>query len=145
MAAAAADMEASFVALWAAGAEAAAVELATAFGEATGQGLVERWRSLWFTLFATHRDGGLLSPSAAEPCEPDSFLSPAGPAPAGCVAKLQPEVDEVGYSDAWRARIVADSDNAERYRVPEEAQASRERTAAKARIATGKRTGKRTG
>jgi dipeptidase len=118
--------DADFVALWPVDA-AAAVELATAFGESTGNGMIAEWRGFWQFLFATFRDGGLLSPSKAKQCG-------AGET-ANCTAKLQPESNEVGYDDAWRARIVGESpENRARYKVPDGADLT-----SKARVMGGKR------
>jgi hypothetical protein len=82
----------------------------TSFVESTGQSMTAEWLQLWQFLFATFRDGGILSPSTATQC--------AGGQTANCTAKLQPVDTEVGYTDDWRARIVHDSDNAQRYLVP---------------------------
>ena len=85
-------------------------------------------------LFATYRDGGVLTPSTARQCEGGNVVN--------CTAKLQPVDNEVGYTDAWRARIVADSDNAQRYLVPASAFATPEaarREAAKQAVVEGKR------
>ena len=81
-------------------------------------------------MFATFRDGGILSPSKAKQCVDGETTD--------CVAKLQPDSNEVGYDEDWRARIVAE--NPERYKVPaakDAAGAARE--AEKMRVMRGKR------
>ena len=105
--------DADVVALWPVDA-AAAIELATTFGEQTGQGMIAQWRTFWEFLFATFRDGGLLSPSKAHQCGPGETTN--------CTAKLQPVATEVGYDDAWRERIVTENpENTKRYHVPADA------------------------
>lgn len=51
--------------------------------------------------------------------------------------------DETGYSQAWRGRVVRDSDNAEHYKVPTGDAADAARSAYKARLAAGKHTTRR--
>ena len=53
----AAQMEKDFVALWAVD-QAAAIELATAFGEKEGTSMFQQWKDFWFFLFATFRVSG---------------------------------------------------------------------------------------
>lgn len=79
----------------------------------------------------------MLTPSTAQQCTNGNVVN--------CTAKLQPVDNEVGYTDAWRARIVADSDNAQRYLVPASAYATpeaAEREAAKQAVIEGKRRGR---
>jgi hypothetical protein len=116
---------------------AAAVELATRFGETEGMDMFTQWRNFWMYLcvsralraqslpcqashpacsppsrgprsFATFRDGGILTPSTATQCAPGQTFN--------CTAKLQPNDNEVGYADEWRGRIA--TENPDRYRVP---------------------------
>ncbi len=61
-------------------------------------------------LFATYRDGGILQPSTDTQCANGQLTN--------CTAKLQPIDNETGYLEDWRARIVADGDNAAHYLVP---------------------------
>jgi hypothetical protein len=108
---AAAAMEAEFTALYASDPD-AAVEYMTSFMEGTGEQLMQEWTQFWMFLFATFRDGDMLSASTGVQCPPGQT------GPAGCTAKLLPNVNETGYTEDWRGRIVADSDNAKRYLVP---------------------------
>ena len=88
---------------------AAAIELATAFGEKAGENMTRSWRSTWMGLFARFRDGSVILPSTDTQCVP--------PQVTDCVAKLQPQDIETGYDNAWRARIVAE-DVDHHYLVP---------------------------
>ena len=105
---------------------AAALELATAFGERAGENMTQSWRNVWMGLFARFRDGSVILPSTDRQC--------VGNETQGCVAKLQPQDIETGYDDAWRARIVAE-DVDHHYLVPASAAegASEERRALEAR------------
>ena len=105
---------------------AAAVELATAFGERAGENVTASWRNVWMGLFARFRDGSVILPSTDRQC--------VGNETQGCVAKLQPQDIETGYDDQWRARIVAE-DVDHHYLVPASAAegASEERRALEAR------------
>ena len=114
MASLAADMEAEFVSVYDPAAPAAATELATAFVVATGEDMTARWRSLWMRLFATFRDGTVFSAPTTVQCPPEGPFT-------NCTAKLVAVANEEGYDQDFRARIVADSDNAVRYRVPDSA------------------------
>lgn len=128
--------DADVLSLWATD-EAAAIEYATAFGERMGSELMTTWTQVWMKIFSFTRDGGLLLPPDGPPvCVP--------PQVTNCVAKQTPVDSERGYSEAWRARIVADSDNAVRYRVPDGAFDS-ESAKAKLVVMSGKRrtTGRR--
>jgi hypothetical protein len=87
-----------------------AVEQITEFSESTGQALVEEWRSFWMFLFATFRDGGIFTAPTSTQCVNGNRVN--------CTAKLVPNVNEIGYSDEWKGRIVSDSDNKVRYLVP---------------------------
>ena len=90
----------------------AAIEMGTATGERIGRELMTNWTALWMKMFSEFRDGGLLLPPSGPPvCVP--------PQVTNCVAKESPVDSETGYDDAWRARIVADSDNSVRYLVPD--------------------------
>lgn len=109
MFAAAARAEKDFLALYPVD-PAAALEVITIFSELTGDNMFTEWFSFWQFLFATFRDGGILTPSTAVQCAPGQT--------ANCTAKLQPNDNEVGYDMDWRGRIVSDSDNAVRYKVP---------------------------
>ena len=88
---------------------AAALEVASAFGERAGENVTRVWRDTWMGLFARFRDGSVILPSKDTQCVP--------PQVTGCVAKLQPQDIETGYDDAWRARIVAE-DVDHHYLVP---------------------------
>jgi hypothetical protein len=87
----------------------AAVEGITLFGEQTGAGMHREWTNFWQWLFATFRDGGILSASKEKQCAAGETVN--------CTAKLQPNSDEVGYDEDWRGRIV--TENPERYKVPQ--------------------------
>lgn len=87
-----------------------AIEFMTSFSEIIGQDMMKTWTGFWQFLFATFRDGGILLPSTGTQCQNGQT--------AACTAKLIPGERDTGYSPAWRARIVADSDNAKRYLVP---------------------------
>jgi dipeptidase len=87
-----------------------AIEQITQFSESTGQALVEEWRNFWMFLFATFRDGGIFTAPTTPQCVDGNRVN--------CTAKLVPNVNEIGYSDDWKARIVEDSDNKVRYLVP---------------------------
>jgi hypothetical protein len=107
---------------------AAAIELATTFSVNAGDEMLAEWTRFWYYLFATFRDGGILTPSKAHQCGPGETTN--------CTAKLQPQSSEVGYDDAWRERIVTESpENAARYHVP----ASADLDARKMRVVSGKR------
>lgn len=112
MFAAAAQVDKDFVALYPVD-PAAAIEMVTRFGETNGEAISAQWRNLFYLLFATFRDGGILLPSTAQQC--------VGNQTDNCVAKLQPIDSETGYDEQWRGRIVNDSDNAIRYLVPDAA------------------------
>jgi hypothetical protein len=86
---AAAAMEAEFTALYASDPD-AAVEYMTSFMEGTGEQLMQEWTQFWMFLFATFRDGDMLSASTGVQCPPGQT------GPAGCTAKLLPNVNETG-------------------------------------------------
>lgn len=111
---AAAAMEAVFVGKYSTD-PADAVEFMTTFTELMGENTMKEWTRFWQFLFATFRDGGILLPSTGTQCLNGQTQ--------GCTAKLIPGEISTGYSENWRARIVADSDNAKRYLVPSSADA----------------------
>ena len=113
MEAAAAALEASFVDLYDPAAPAAAIELATAFVEETGEDMTARWRAFWMRLFSIFRDGTVFSTPETTQCTGGNVVN--------CTAKLFPVAKEEGYDEDYRTRIVHDSDNAQRYRVPDAA------------------------
>ena len=118
--------DADFLALWPVD-PAAAIEFATTFGEEYGSTMLQEWTDFWYFLFATFRDGGILTRSTAHQCGPGETVN--------CTAKLQPSSNEVGYDDMWRQRIVTESpQNAARYRVPDGADVT-----TKLRVVSGKR------
>lgn len=129
----AATMEQEFVSMYATD-PAGAIEYMTSYVEETGQNMMNEWYNFWQFLFATYRDGGVLSPSTATQCAPGQFYN--------CTAKLQPVDNEIGYTMEWRGRIVSDSDNAQRYLVPSSSSPEmKERESIKQAIVTGKRKG----
>ena len=130
MAALAADMEAEFVALYDPAEPAPALELASAFMVATGEDMTMRWRALWMKLFAIYRDGTVFSAPETTQCSGGNVVN--------CTAKLEAVAHEEGYDQDYRARIVADSDNAVRYRVPDAA-VNGELDRAKRAVLAGKR------
>ena len=91
-----------------------------------------RWTDFWMFIFATYRDGGILTPDTTDKvCGPGET--------ANCVAKPIPGDSEVGYTNDWRARIVNESpENAARYRVPSGAMEG-EHAQAKLKLMAGKR------
>ena len=110
-----------------------AIEAATIYGEKTGNTMLAEWTQFWYFLFATFRDGGLLSPSTTAQCVNGNVVN--------CTARLNPVSNQVGYDDSWRARIALE--NPERYRVPASGTEgwNQEREEAKQRIVSGKRNG----
>jgi dipeptidase len=135
--ASAAAMEAQFVASYDPSNPAPAIEMMTSFMENAGEDALETWRDFWMVLFATVRDGGILSAPPVPAC--------SGGATVNCTCRPIPNSDEVGYSEDWRGRIVGDSDNAQRYLIPpsagSDAAAAAVSVADKAAIATRKRRG----
>lgn len=129
----AAAMEASFVSMYASD-PAGAVEMMTTFMEVSGANLMQEWTKLWMFLFASFRDGGILLPSTGTKCVNGNTKD--------CTSKLMPGESDTGYSPAWRARIVADSDNAQRLLVPAAALSPEQlkREEAKIAVMNGKRT-----
>ena len=93
-------METEFATLYASDPD-AAVEYMTSFMEGTGEQLMQEWTQFWMFLFATFRDGDMLSASTGTQCVPGTPGTPAG-----CTAKLLPNVNETGYTEDWRGRIV---------------------------------------
>ena len=116
MASLAASFEAEFVSLYDPAAPAPAIEVATAFVVATGEDMTARWRAFWMQLFAIFRDGTVFSAPETTQCTGGNVVN--------CTAKLVPVAHEEGYDQDYRKRIVADSDNAQRYLVPASAMAS---------------------
>ena len=110
MATLAASFEAQFVSLYDPADPAPAIELASAFVVATGEDMTARWRAFWMQLFAIFRDGTVFSAPETTQCTGGNVQN--------CTAKLVPVAHEEGYDQDYRKRIVADSDNAERYLVP---------------------------
>lgn len=106
----AAATDARALALVHAGKTEAAVELATAFGVATGEQMLKDWRDFWMFLFARFRDGFTISAPQKPQC---AHGRPA----KGCTSRVLPETEPTGYSPAWYDRIVADGDNAQHYKV----------------------------
>lgn len=99
------------------------------------------------------RDGNILTPSKVPTCAPGETVNCTCKVSLGLRRSLRvdeeyvlifglfqaiPNSDETGYSEAWRGRVVRDSDNAVRYKVPSGDAADAARSAAKARLASGK-------
>ena len=111
--------------LIAAGKDAEAVELVTAFGVTTGEKMTVDWREFWMFLFARVRDGFTVTPPTLPTCKRGERK--------GCTARPVPQAAQSGYSDAWYARIVANPENAAHYAVPPEAMANEASRAANLR------------
>lgn len=131
---AAAQQETAFVARYATD-PAGAIAAMTDFVDHTGQAAFKTWRDFWMFLFATFRDGGVLTQSKATQCNATHIVN--------CTAKLQPDSDEEGYFEDWKQRIINESpENKARYSVPASATED-EIHLAKMRIVSGKRNGQR--
>eukprot|EP00041_Stephanoeca_diplocostata_P021164 m.487518 g.487518 ORF g.487518 m.487518 type:complete len:212 (-) comp21754_c0_seq12:341-976(-) len=81
---------------------AAAVKFLTNFSVTTADNVVDEWVQLFAELFVTYRDGLIVSPGGA-PVHPKDQPPP-------------PNCDSPGYSNAWTARIIADTND--HYRLP---------------------------
>ena len=107
--AAAARLEAAALALLRKGHDAAATRLLTEHTVRAGQALTARWRALWVRLTVRYRDGFVVSQNASKP---NGDL-------ASTVAA------EVGYPEAWYARIAEDTEqHGGRLAAPQPAAAS---------------------
>ena len=132
-------MDQDFVALWTVD-PFGAIEAATAYGETQGAQMLTEWTQFWYLLFATFRDGGILSPSTDTQCINGNVVN--------CTARLDPVSKEVGYDDDWRARIAIE--NPERYKIPTttiaengEGELDMTREISKQKVMSGKRRGSR--
>lgn len=92
----------------------AALETLTKWTETTGQQTIVDWRNFWMTLVSATRDGFTTSASGNKQCVAGSKQY------QGCTSRLDPVTKETGYDDAWYARVVADSDNAQHFHVPDD-------------------------
>lgn len=89
-----------------------AVEMLTNASTRLGKETTEQWLQFWMFLFATIRDGFTVTPNTGRQCVPGSGQY------NNCTSRLDPYTKTTGYSDAWYARIVEDSDNKEHFAVP---------------------------
>merc|ERR1712113_600062 len=87
-----------------------AIDLITKFGVETGEQMTKDWRNFWMRLFARTRDFQTVNAPRRPLCTKDERKD--------CTARPMPDAVTPGYSKEWYARIVADGDNAEHYRVP---------------------------
>ena len=93
------EADAAIEELWNAGKVAEAEEVATRFSVLHGTELARDWLSFYGSLFQTFHDGDITTPSANDP-------------------QCNCEVEEVGYSDQWRERIVDEAGNL--YALPDD-------------------------
>ena len=91
-----------------------AIEMVTQFSVDTGDKATQDWRTFWMFLFASFRDGFTTTAPAAKQCDV------AKQERDGCTSRAVPDCQELGYSEAWYKRVVADGDNARHYGVPVE-------------------------
>ena len=91
-----------------------AVEMVTKYGCETGDQMTKDWMSFWMFLFARFRDGLTVTPGKGRQCDPDVTKHDV----KDCTSRTMPSAAQSGYDEAWYARIVADSDNAEHYANP---------------------------
>ncbi len=104
--------DAAAAALFANGDRAGAIESLTNYSVTTADRTLQEWRDFWMTLFVRFRDGFTVGPSKQPQCDPKRQQKD------GCTSRAVPDVGQSGYSAAWRTRIINDSDNKKRYRVP---------------------------